>query len=287
MSAIIQRYMDLPKFVSLIQTRSLYLAKMSAFEDALEGGLTVRDFFKVSNAPAILDLALNGAWPAANETADQRVARLEGLESAHDELEKKQFQTPFCSYPRNEAERLFPACKEWLYVSCWHHSEHECAAMWQLYGRDKNSVCIFSTDEQLGAAIVPDRSCNMLEIQQVNYINHLNDTFSGNPLDPFIAKSKPYAFEREIRAVSWNSGVDLSKSPKNEESGRLFEVNLERMIQKVVVSPHSDPWFKSTVKKLCKDAGISVDIEDSVMRMQPISDIYQAMTYNKSLKTEA
>ncbi|GEN23972.1 DUF2971 domain-containing protein [Halomonas cupida] len=287
MSEIIQRYMDLPKFASLIQTRALYLAKMSAFEDALEGGLTVGDFFKTSNSPAIIDLALNGAWPSANEKSAARVTRLEDFETAHNEIERRLFDTPFGSYPCDEAERLFPACKEWLYVSCWHQSEHECAAMWKLYGQDKNSVCIFSTNERLEAAIAPVFSCNMLEIQRVSYIDHINDNFSGNPLDPFIAKSKPYAFERECRVVAWNSNIDLSKTPKSDESGRLFEVNLEQMIHKVVVSPHADPWFKDTVKRLCNDASVKVDIEDSVMRMQPIADVYDAMTYYKPRKPGA
>ncbi|KAA0010761.1 hypothetical protein F0A17_16220 [Billgrantia pellis] len=286
MAAIIQRYMDLPKFVNLIQTNSLYFSKMSAFEDALEGGLTVSDFFKTSNMISILDIAVNGALPPANEDAVARVARLEGLESKKKEIEKRQFHTPFGSYPCDEAERLFPACKEWLYVSCWHQSEHECAAMWKLFGRDKNSVCIFSTIERLEASIVPDPTCDMLKLWQVNYIDHSADTFSVNPIDPFIAKSKPYAFEREFRVVSWNSRKNLLTSPKNDESGRLLKVNLEEMIHKVVVSPHADPWFKSTIKQLCEDAKVNVIVEDSVMGMQPISDIYQAMSNSKLREPE-
>lgn len=284
---IIQRYMDLPKFVSLVQTRSLYLAKMSAFEDGLEGGLTVDDFFKTSNAPAHIDLAINDFWPRAAEPGDERASRLESSKSVQSEVMERQFSTPFGSYPRDDAERLFPACREWIYVSCWHQSEHECAAMWRLYGRDKNSVCIFSTDEQLKAAIAMNSSCDRLEIERVNYIFHINDSFSGNLLDPFIAKSKPYAFERETRVVAWNSGVDVSTSPKNENSGLLLEVNLGKMIQKVVVSPHSDPWFKEIVKKLCEEARLSVEVEDSVIRMEPVSDIYQAMAYNQSRKPDA
>lgn len=284
---IIQRYMDLPKFVSLVQTRSLYLAKMAAFEDALEGGLTVDDFFKTSNAPAHIDLAINDIWPRAAETADERASRLESSKLAQSEVTERQFQTPFGSYPRDDAERLFPACREWIYVSCWHQSEHECVAMWRLYGRDKNSVCIFSTDEQLKAAVVLDSSCDSLEVEQVKYISHINDGFSESPLDPFISKSKPYAFERETRVVTWNSRLDLSTSPKNEKSGLLLEANLGKLIQKVVVSPHADPWFKDIVKKLCEDARLSLDVEDSVIRMEPVSDIYRAMSYNQSRKPDA
>ena len=61
--------MDLPRFLGLVQTRSLYLSKMSAFEDALEGGLTVDDFFKTSNAPALIDLAMTDIWPSCGRNA--------------------------------------------------------------------------------------------------------------------------------------------------------------------------------------------------------------------------
>ena len=79
MTTTIQRYMDLPKFISLLQTNSLYLAKMSIFEDALEGGLTATDYLKTSNDLARLDLAINGLRPVANEAEHTRTHRLENL----------------------------------------------------------------------------------------------------------------------------------------------------------------------------------------------------------------
>ena len=100
---ILQRYMDLPKFVSLIQEKSIYLAKMAAFDDALEGGLTVADFFKVSSAPALIDLAVNEAWPVCNESPDEREQRLSHLKKAQCELRDRKFKTPFGVYPCEEA----------------------------------------------------------------------------------------------------------------------------------------------------------------------------------------
>lgn len=277
MSATVQRYMSFSKFASLIQNKSLFFSKMSAFEDALEGGLTVNDFFKVSNSPAIIDLAVNGLWAAASTHGEERVNRIKDAESAREKVSKRAFQTPFGIYPSDEAERLFPVCKEWLYVSCWHESDHECSAMWKLYGHENNSVCVFSTNEALEESIINHGSCDRLEVHRVNYISHIDESFSISPLGPFISKSKPYSFERETRVVSWSSCVDISKFSINKESGRLFAVDLEKMIKKIVVSPSADPWFKSVVEKLCEGAGINVDIEDSALRMQPIFDVYQAM----------
>ena len=279
MSTIIQRYIDLTKFESLIQTSSLYLSKMSAFGDHLEGGLTARNFFSTSNAASIIDLALNGSWPTASKTEAERITQNEQRESIQKRLSQKQFHTPFGSYSSDDAERLFPACRDWLYVNCWHNSDHECAAMWKIFSHDNNSLCIFSTTERLKAAITPDKICKRLEIQQVEYIDHAIDIFPDNPLAPFISKSKPYSFEREIRVISWDPEINLSNSPNNKESGLLLLVDLTKLIEKVIISPYADSLFKTKVEDLCKNAGLNIKVEDSAMKMHAISDIYRAFAH--------
>lgn len=278
---ILQRYMDLPKFVSLIQAKSIYLAKMAAFDDALEGGLTVADFFKVSNAPATIDIALNGFWPVCNEPSDERDLRLNVATKAQEELREKKFETPFGVYPCDEAEQLFPTCRQWLYVSCWHQSPHECSAMWKIYGSYKNSICIFTSVDKLKASVSSDKSFDNIDFREVNYINHIEHDFSSDPMSPFISKSRPYTFENEFRVVAWNSDVDLSKHRVNSENGALLDVDLDTLIEKIVVSPYSDPWFKNAVKKLCGEFGLLVDVTDSEIRRAPIKDIYDVMSYNK------
>ena len=278
---ILQRYMDLPKFVSLIQSKSIYLAKMSAFDDELEGGLTVSDFFKISNSAATIDNTFNGLWASCNENPDEREQRLNQANRVQNELRERKFSTPFGEYPCDEAEKLFPACRQWLFVSCWHQSPHECSAMWKIYGTDKNSVCIFTTVEKLKASIIRCNSLDSLEFQEINYISHVDDDFPKDPISPFISKSKPYTFENEFRVIGWDSKVDLSKHCVNSDSGKLLGVNLESLIDKIVISPHSDPWFKDSVKMLCHSSGLRVDVIDSEIRMKPIKDIYDAMSYNK------
>ncbi|WJV61897.1 DUF2971 domain-containing protein [Pectobacteriaceae bacterium C52] len=278
---ILQRYMDLPKFVSLMQTKSIYLAKMAAFEDALEGGLTVADFFKMSNVPATIDIAVNGCWPKCHESSDERKLRLSQANNAQSELRERKFETPFGTYPCDKVEQLFPICRQWLYVSCWHQSSHECSAMWKIYGSDKNSVCVFTTVEKLKDSVASSNSFDNIAFSEVNYISHIDDSFYSDPMSPFMSKSKPFTFEKEFRVVAWNSNVDLSKCCVNNETGVLLGVELETLVDKIVVSPHSDPWFKNSVEKLCDEFGLSVDVIDSEIRMDPIQDIYDAMSYLK------
>ncbi|WP_146157128.1 DUF2971 domain-containing protein [Shewanella morhuae] len=276
---ILQRYMDLPKFVSLLQTKSIYLAKMAAFDDALEGGLTVSDFFKVSNAPKTFDFAFNLAWPSYNESQDEREERSTAAHKAQNELRERKFETLFGVYQCDEAEQLFPICKQWLYVSCWHQSPHECSAMWKIYGSDKNSVCIFTTVEKLKASIATSNLFKNIDFREVNYISHIDHEFSIDPISPFIAKSKPYTFENEFRVVAWNENIDLTMSSVNSEVGALLGVKLETLIDKIVVSPYSDPWFKNSVKQLCNELGVSVDVIDSEIRMEPIKGFYDALSH--------
>jgi len=278
---ILQRYMDLPKFVSLLQSKSIYLAKMAAFDDALEGGLTVGDFFKVSNSAAIIDVALNCLWPVHNESQEERGLRLSRASKLQDDLRDRRFVTPFGEYACDDAEQLFPRCRQWLFVSCWHQSPHECSAMWKIYGNDRNAVCIFTTIEKLKESVSPCESLDNVEFREVSYIDHVDYVFSSDPLAPFIAKSKPYTFENEFRVVAWDSKVDLLKSDINNDTGTLLSVNLDKLIDKVVVSPHSDHWFKNSVKMICDKSGLSVDVVDSSIKMAPIKNIYDAMSYKK------
>lgn len=284
MTTTIQRYMDLPKFISLLQTNSLYLAKMSIFEDALEGGLTATDYLKTSNDLARLDLAINGLRPVANEAEHTRTHRLENAQRISKEISARKFETPFGSFLCDKADTVFPACREWLYVSCWHESEHECSAMWKLYGNDKNSLCLFSTLEKLKGSLSRKSSLNQLEIEPVNYIDHKSDILPSKPISPFIAKSKPYSFEKEIRLIAWNSEIDISINPKNEKTGIFIDIDLHTLIEKIIISPHADSWFKATVEKLCRDSGLNAEIQNSSIHMQPITDIYQAARWVTPLR---
>lgn len=273
--------MDLPKFVNLIQTNSLYLSKMSIFDDKLEGGLTVDDFFIKSNVPRYFDVLMNLVWPTADSNAEKRAEDNKKADLIFGELSQKKFDTPFGRYHCDDTERVFPACREWLYVNCWHKSNHECAAMWEIFGGDKNSLCVFSTVERLETAMTRDKREQNLEIREVKYLNHAKDIFSDDPLDPFISKSESYSFEREIRVISWDPNINLSDTPSNKESGFLLKVDLTKLIMKVVISPTADPWFKSTVEELCKSAGINNKVKDSALKKQPITDIFQAMAHRQ------
>ncbi len=58
----------------------------------------------------------------------------------------------------------------WVAVSCWHMSEHESAAMWNLYSKSEEAICIQSTYSELRNTFGVD-----VEIGTVQYVDYDND----------------------------------------------------------------------------------------------------------------
>lgn len=275
--SILQRYMNLPKFMYLLQESALFLPKMSIFEDHLEGGLTAKDYLATSNDAAIFDVAINGFWPASNETADARMRRLEQAEFALKELHLRTFETPFGPYNCEDVEKIFSLCREWLYVSCWHKSTYECSAMWSLYGADKNSVCIFTTEEKLRSQIQTGSDANVVMLQEVKYLDHQSACMGNNYLSPFVSKALPFSFEKELRIISYNPKTDLNTAGRNSASGERLQIkSLSQLIDKIVVSPKADAWFFESVQRLCFSHGLNVEIKKSSLQENRVESFYEA-----------
>lgn len=269
--------MNLPKFMYLLQENALYLPKMSIFEDHLEGGLTAKDYLSTSNETTIVDAALNVSWPTADNSFENHKKRLEQAEAIQQKLKNRTFETPFGVYKCDDIEKIFSQCREWLYVSCWHKSPHECSAMWSLYGADKNSVCIFTTEEKLLNQIQPESSINIITLEDVAYLNHGSDCLGKSNLAPFISKSLPFSFEKESRIVSYNPKIDLNATERNNSSGEKLPIkSLSELIEKIVVSPKADSWFFESIQRLCAAHGLNVEVKESSLRVNRIESFYDA-----------
>jgi hypothetical protein len=111
--AKIWRYMDLAKFVSLIQSRSLYLARLDKLADSYEGTITSR-------------------------TAD-------GINEF--------FKQIGSTNTYKTMSKLFQESRQTTFVSCWHVNEHESEAMWRLYGLAGGGIAIQTTYSKLVESI--------------------------------------------------------------------------------------------------------------------------------------
>lgn len=264
----------------LLQESALFLPKMSIFEDHLEGGLTARDYLSNSNDAPIFDIALNGVFPVSGESVEDRISRLEQAEFSQKKLLHRTFDTPFGSYKCDEIENIFSRCREWIYVSCWHKSPHECSAMWALYGADNNSLCIFTTEEKLRNQILPENGANLITLQNIKYLDHKSACLNDSDLSPFTVKALPFSFEKELRIISCDPKIDLNFTTKNSASGEMLSIkSLSELIDKIVISPKADSWFHESIQKLCSAYGLKVEITKSSLQEKRIESFYEA--YNQ------
>jgi hypothetical protein len=221
------RYLDLAKFVSLLQTRAIHFPRGDQFEDPFEG-----------------------SYPLS------AINIFEGDSSGYSAEEWKQF----------------------VAVSCWHHSDNESDAMWRLYTSHKQGIAIKTTLTKLKAA-VEDHAY----LTPIKYIDFVKDRANACiPSDVFEYKRKAYIHENEVRAIITKyprmgivSGVPSNSRPilgqEIPKAGIPIEVELSNLIDQVVVTPFCTSWFLDVVTGLCDKYGLPAGIVvESELKADPV-----------------
>mgnify|MGYP000007999052 FL=1 len=220
------RYMDFAKFVNIAIFQSLYLPRSDMFEDLFEGTYsqaTVDKFPKPSSTKADLMTAHYGAL-------------LVNLLEAQPKIRKQTF------------------------ISCWHLSNHESAAMWKLYSASNQAIAIVSTYAKL-AKSMPDGSY----IGKVEYIDY-GDTFipTGSPLIPFFRKRKSFEHEKEIRVVVQNSCYVADKY------GVTVPFQVSEIIDSIFIAPSAPGWYLSTVREFLTRLNLDIVVHQSGLDQKPL-----------------
>ena len=107
LDAVIWRYMDFTKFISMLETKSLYFARSDLLGDPFEGSISrASEESRLKKFDTILEV--NRADAIAN------------------------------------FRRAVQSMRQRTFVNCWHMNEHESAAMWKLYAKSEEAVAIKS-----------------------------------------------------------------------------------------------------------------------------------------------
>ena len=104
------RYMDLSKFIAMLQTSSLFFARADTLGDPFEGSTTRRN-------------ALAAEYIIANR---HTIENLAGWRKFTDEQILEIYQ--MISQSARSSVTM-------VYANCWHMNEHKSAAMWKLYSQ--------------------------------------------------------------------------------------------------------------------------------------------------------
>lgn len=234
---VIWRYFSFPKFVDLLTRRALFFSSADLLGDHLEGSFT----------------------------RAKEASRHELLENPPDDISIEQLQETF----RHNASisRMMPRM---VFVNSWHIGQHESMAMWSGYGEGSYGVAVSTTCGVLDE-VLPDSQSELVGtkifIGTVQYLDYLSTSEKVpeefNAFGPFVCKSLVFSHEAELRALFFDPRFPSIGEPEDRPKGYHIDVDLARLIQRVVVSPLAPSWFMGVVSTLCRDGGISVNIEPS------------------------
>lgn len=234
---IIWRYMDFTKFVSMLHHSGLYLARSDLLGDPFEGSIT--------KATKLLRTAL----ASVNNLPDDAFDCLGSfLKWSH----------------------------QWTFVNCWHMSDSESAAMWQLYSKSNEAIVIRSTFECLEECTKDQ--CYIGKVNYLDYHSPIDLIGDWDSLSPFVHKHRSFEHERELRILvqklpktKRSDGLnarDINAVP--EEKGHWIEVDLNKLITEVRVSPSAASWFRDLVINVCQKYRLDVMVKQSNMNADPI-----------------
>jgi hypothetical protein len=229
------RYMDLSKFIALLRDRALFFAQSDCLGDPFEGSMPKKNRVELKEALR------------RDFDPEQTEKRLALLSQTSQELRRG------------------------ITISCWHASEHESAAMWGLYGRYGDAVCIQTTYNTLALLLPPEIYAGM-----VTYIDYETGCFDpGNRFNYFMHKRLSFKHEDEFRAILVSafppgSAPNLSPPYVICEGGVKVPVDINGLIQKIFVSPASPKWFKGIVESLKEKYDVTAPVKQSSIADDPI-----------------
>lgn len=285
------RYMSLPKFLSLLQTKSLFLCNLEvmARSDPFEGALP-SSRFKHRNWETIADLpdSVRGRLPGflRKDESDLEI----GFQRLKDLAESRIRQA--YAYRRS------------YFINCWHLNEHESSAMWDVYSRRNEGIAIVSTESNFMAAFENIDHDVMGGI--VSYGNYDDKDFEideSNGLTPIVHKRNSFSYEREYRLAYWDTSVthkqlhaengffiwgdkiipDIAGSgviTVGRSAGEIEKIEpkpgvhlqcrLDKLVDEIYVSPLAEDWFYEIIKDIVGKYELDVPIIRSSIASEPL-----------------
>ena len=252
------RYMSFEKFVDILDTESLFYTRACKFEDIFEG----------FTPQLIMDAYKKALSPHAPEEHRQGVMKILEIKDKH------------------------------VMCNCWHWNEKESKAMWDNYGVNNDSVAIKTTTGKMKKSLSgTDFDVFIGKIKYLSestydehYIhNFLQSIENSSALDkkwtyfPYFHKRKQFEYEREVRII-----IDIDpfieavlrkqpaeaildteylecEFPSLDEKGKLFKVDVNTLINKVITSPHADDRITQNVKSVVQKYGFNFKVNCSTL----------------------
>ncbi|MYB89178.1 MAG: DUF2971 domain-containing protein [Proteobacteria bacterium] len=166
--------------------------------------------------------------------------------------------------------QILSEMKQNTIVCCWTKSEYESNVMWKSYaGTEGEGIAIKTTCRDLLES-VDSTAQSKLTLGKVEYVNYDQNRIPINDLAPLFHKRIEFRSEEEVRVAAALhfefEGPQIVISPEIEKNGGLYiQVDLNKLVNEVVVSPNSEPWFNELVYRQIEQASLKVPVVPSTI----------------------
>ena len=255
LNAKIWRYMDLTKFLSIIDKQALCFTRLDQFSDVdpFEGYYTKLnlqyDEIKFKDMPE--------AWKQSTGITSEDIYKTL--------IDSKRIIREMVKYHR-----------EVTFVNSWHIKDYESAAMWKLYLSSNEGIAIQSTYERLKKSLDAYEDFEV-NIGKIKYIDYEKEAItSRNTLAPFVYKRKSFEHEDELRALIWTPqhGKNDMINPQNNKFkdilGFYVPVDLDELIEKIYVAPNAPKWIVELISSIVKKYYVEKEVRQSDLASGPI-----------------
>jgi hypothetical protein len=216
------RYMDLSKFISLIDKKALWLARADTFRDKHEGRF-----------PDDMRKLIEQAYKTFDDDGSSIV------KDADD----------FQDYLRKNT-----------YISCWHKNFDENMVMWEIYGRDTNALAIQTTVERMKESLDPSPlSGHSLILKNVSY-KRADEIPGALPYEECCFIKRPhFSFEEEVRISldTYSRFNPIKRTPY----GYHLPVLIIGLIERILIHPDSPDWFADVVTSITRMYEVHATVE--------------------------
>jgi hypothetical protein len=233
------RYMDFIKFIYLLENKQLYFSSLETLSkiDPFEGSLGRKNFS--SNYQEYL--SIHGP-----------------------RISEEQFNNYTKHYFQSRGEQAKQQ-RSSIYVNCWHMNDFESNAMWSTYGKMDYGIAITTTYDRMLQSFEDTKE--QLYVGKVTYLDYNQSIISlENVFYPVVRKGLSFEHEKELRICYvadhtnfWDLEI-LLKRP-----GKSINVNLEKLILELYVSPHAQDWYVELVEKIAHKYGLGNLVRKSNM----------------------
>lgn len=170
------------------------------------------------------------------------------------------------------------------FATCWHASENESDALWQIYASGGAGVAITSSIERIKLSVdLTSYAYGILgEVEYVDFETHdMWRDKSSTAIRPGHLKRKSFEHEREVRGIIGINFIVkgssftmddafLEKQCNEQPKGIAPDVDLKTLLQSIVVSPLSAGYVEELVIKTSERRGLAHLVTKSKLLGTPV-----------------